>query len=156
LFEKALHDNNTKKLAFLMQVEDLHAYGNKYQKSLDVLKKVHLEYINVIRTTSTNILVNQLDRISTRFIEAGIMTQLYSYGVWVNERPIDKAVLDPRRILSMTDLEFGFSLWLAAGFVAFLVFVCEKIHFKMQRNAQDLAGLFGLLRASMSDYHDKW
>jgi hypothetical protein len=26
----------------------------------------------------------------------------------------------------------------------------------MQRNAQDLAGLFGLLRASMSDYHDKW
>jgi hypothetical protein len=157
-YAKALDDYRLK-LAFLVHDDYQSMLINVFRKTLDVLKREKYSFKNVICTRSTYILVHSLDEVSARFIEAGLMTHLYNHGFWTHTRPVDEEVTDHRRVFSMSDLEFGFTLWLAACFVAFLLFLCEQLSLKVRRKLKVMAGLFEflrLVRARMSDYHDTW
>jgi hypothetical protein len=72
-------------------------------------------------------------------------------------------IKDPRKILRLSDLDFGFVLFLGAAGVSILVFFGEllwqQLWLKLRRKLKILIGVFEFLRVlreRMRDYHDGW
>jgi hypothetical protein len=125
LYKKALDGELHEKFAFFMNSK-IHALYNKTNRnSLPKMQNEGIEKMSSLYMTSNNMLVLQLNDILSRLIPAGIVQIMYSYSDWFLNRPVDDEIVDPRRILSLSDLEYGFSLWLFTCFVAILCFVCE-------------------------------
>jgi hypothetical protein len=106
-----------------------------------------------------NVLVNHIDEILNRLIEAGLEKYHFNYYDWVTVSRFDNEPEDTRRIFSLNDLEYGFVLWLAACLGSFLVFIYEINSLRLRRKLRVLIGLVDflrLLRARMADYHDTW
>jgi hypothetical protein len=101
-----------------------------------------------------------LDRALSSLVESGIAKHLANYGQWYLFRPRHVEVVDTRRVLALSDLDFGFVLWLGACFVAFLVFLYEIcLSLKVRRVLVKFVGVAEFLRvlvARKSNYHDGW
>jgi hypothetical protein len=104
---------------------------------------------------SNNMLQLQLDDLLSRLIPAGIPIQIERYSDWFMSRPVDVEIVDPRRILSLFDLEYGFSLWLVACFVSFLCFVWELLVPKLKILIV-LVELLRVLKSRLNHYHERW
>jgi hypothetical protein len=158
LYELALNGKSHTKYAFLV-FSFVHAvFNSTYKRSLPILQNEKLVKVTSFFTIRNNMLLTQLNDVISRLIPAGITKYLSDFGLWFILRPLDDEVLDPRRILSMTDLEFGFVLWLVACFICFLCFICE-ISPRFQNKFRMLIGLINfvtVIRARMAIYHDKW
>lgn len=70
-------------------------------------------------------LIHHLNEIINQLIPTGITKHLIELGYWIYNRPVKVLVEDPRRILSLTDLEFGFVIWLASLSLPILCFLVE-------------------------------
>lgn len=110
-----------------------------------------------------NFIFQPLNELLKKMIPSGIPQHLYEYVKWFIARPADKEVEDPRRVLSMFDLEFGFVLFLIAIAASFIVFLWEVLSFnlkiKMKKIVSDFIGLLQflkILRTKLLTYHDTW
>jgi hypothetical protein len=141
--------------------------GSKYHnylnvtlgKSLPIMKNGKFKIQRAFIMPKNNILVHHIDDMLNRFIETGIEKYNMNYGSWLETKPFVEEIVDKRKILALSDLEYGFVLWLGCCFVAFLVFIYEINSLRLRRKLKILIGLVDflrLLRARMADYHDTW
>jgi hypothetical protein len=87
--------------------------------------------------TKNSFIANLLYETVDKYLPSGIFQHLCEEGVWRIYKFRDKLVEEKRRILSMSDLEFGFVLWLGACGLATVVFIFELLgRFKHQLRQQ--------------------
>jgi hypothetical protein len=129
------------------------------EDSLPRMKNERLEVKYAFSMPKNNMLIHHIDDILNRFIETGIDKYNMNYGFWLDYKPFVDEIVDSRRILALSDLEYGFVLWLGCCFASFLVFIYEINSLRLRRKLKIVIGLVDvlrLLRARMADYHDAW
>jgi hypothetical protein len=158
LYERALNGSSDK-LAFIIN-RDNHAILNvTFKQSLPIMQSENLLQPVGFFMPRNSMLFSQLNLAVSQLVPAGITQHLDKFGLWYLHRPYDNEVIDPRRILSMSDLEYGFVLWIPACFLAFVCFICELMSLKVKLKFRVLIRLINflrVLRARLRDYHDKW
>ncbi|KAG5668949.1 hypothetical protein PVAND_016855 [Polypedilum vanderplanki] len=125
LYKKALKEENKMKFAFL--IDDI-SHANLNSTFKNSLQKMHNEKLLKMVGYSTNrnmLMQRQFDEILEKLIPSGITKYSGDYGKWLNFRPVDFEVKDSRRILSLTDLEFGFVIWLVSLSLPIACFLIE-------------------------------
>jgi hypothetical protein len=131
-----------------------------YKRSLTILSgdRSTKEYSYMLG--KNNMVHLQLNRLIKRLKPTGIIQHLFDFGVWHFYRTHMLPPDDPRKILSLNDLGFGFVIFLAAIFASFLVFLYEVIlAVRIRRWLRKLIGLVDFLRvlnARLENYHDRW
>jgi hypothetical protein len=161
LYTQALRGNSSGKYAFFASHEVHTSLSSDNKNSLPVIKKDTFSMMSTLKMSNNDMMFKHLDFVMQQFVSAGIDKFLIDHAMWDLARPYDLEIEDSRRILAMSDLEFGFVIWLAACFVAFLIFVGEKLSMwiKLGRKFKRIVGLVEFLRvlkARMADYHDGW
>jgi hypothetical protein len=147
------------KYAFFVSAPFHAELRQKYGRSLPIMQCRRMFVPTSYLMFKNNMLVNQVDDVLNRFTEAGIEKHIQDYFDWLTVKPHVEEVIDTRRILSMSDLEFGFVIWLVVCSASLVVFIYEINSLRLRRKMRTLIGLFDflkLLRARMSDYHDTW
>jgi hypothetical protein len=155
LYKEAL-DGNTSKLAFFIDEFEHKLMNTTFKNSLAIMKGEMLTKMNFLHITKKNILVRHFDQVMERLVPAGIPQYLNDLGYSTVFPQIYEEEIDNRRILSLSDLEFGFVIWLALFPIPIIAFICELCSMKLKRMGRKLAGLIEfllLLRARMSVYH---
>jgi hypothetical protein len=125
------------------------------KSSLTTMKNERVTKVMVLGMGRNHFMLGHLNRVISRFILAGITKHLSDYGMWFLLRQFDDELVDPRRILSLSDLEFGFVLWLVACFLSLLCFVSEVTFVKL-KNLMLLTEFLRVLKAKVESYHDVW
>jgi hypothetical protein len=122
------------------------------------MKNERIEKSMRITTPSNFMLILQLNHLLGLLDTTGIVKHHHTFGEWYLWRPTDDEIVDSRRILSLSDLGYGFILFLSACLVSFVCFVCELLVFGLKK-LEDLLGVIQflrVLRSRMHSYHDKW
>ncbi|KAG5670862.1 hypothetical protein PVAND_001095 [Polypedilum vanderplanki] len=118
-----------------------------------------LQYQWEIQCQKNNILLFYINDIISRLIPSGILHIQVKYGSWSLNRPVEAEPEDTKKILSISDLEFGFVIFLGFLSLATVVFVCELHALYVRRQLSKLLGLYEFIRVireRLKDYHDKW
>ncbi|KAG5670248.1 hypothetical protein PVAND_000525 [Polypedilum vanderplanki] len=145
-YKKALNDETNEKFAFLVD-SDFHAYLNTtFCQSLTKMENEKLTKMTSYFMFVNNILLHELNDIINRLVPTGIAQHLSDFGLWSLFRPIAEEFRDPRRILSLNDLEFGFVLWLIACLISLVCFIFEISYVKTKPLLKKLIGLIGFYR----------
>jgi hypothetical protein len=147
------------KFAFFLSTIEHAILNATLKQSLPIMQNENLVRPVGFVMPRNSMLFSQLNLVVSQLVPAGITQYLEKFGLWYLYRPYDNEVVDPRRILSMSDLEYGFVLWLPACFLAFVSFICELMSLKVKRKFRVLIRLINflrVLRARLRDYHDKW
>ncbi|KAG5667434.1 hypothetical protein PVAND_015414 [Polypedilum vanderplanki] len=71
------------------------------------------------------LLLKFLNNLIKKLNPSGILNHLIDYGFWLRYRPPPTEIEDPKRVLSMKDLEFYFVIWLPCCLASFVVFIFE-------------------------------
>lgn len=151
------------KYAFLVENGHHIVLNSAFKKSLEIMNNERLIKPLSIMMYRNNFFVNNVNRIVSEMISSGILQQLHTYSMWYLHRPVDDEIVDPRKVLSLSDLEFWFVIWLPWCFVAILVFVFELWSKTLRRTFRNLANKVAelvnfvrVLQATMTRYHDRW
>lgn len=159
MYSKALDSKLEMKCAFLM-METFHLELNaEYKTTLGIMNNEVTRKPLGLAMGSNHVLYHRLNHLLDQLIQTGIPNHLYELGLWLWHRQLDMEVEDPRKILTMQMLEFGFVFWLAACCLSFFVFLSEIISLWFKKHAKDIIGAFAftrLLKLQVSHYHDKW
>jgi hypothetical protein len=156
LYEDALR-GHVSKHAFFISNLDHKLLNSTFMNSLATMKNEKLTKSIFLKLGKRNPFLNHLNHVMDRSIPFGIPQHLCDAGYSDIYRQYDAEVDDNRRILSLTDVEFGFVIWLATFPLSIIAFICEIKSIKVKRLARKYAGLIEfllLLRARMSVYHD--
>lgn len=159
LYEEALDGKNEAKFAFFLENRKHAIFNTTYKRSLTIMQKEKLSNSFGLVMVRNAPIFNHVNRILDRLIPSGIAKHLIEYGSWHLSRPLPHEFIDPRKILSMSDLEFGFVIWLVACFASFLVFVYERCGSWIDRKCRNLLVIIDfvkLLKWILADYHDRW
>ncbi|KAG5671218.1 hypothetical protein PVAND_001427 [Polypedilum vanderplanki] len=159
LYEEALLEKSKIKYAFFVNEIEHASWNLTYKASLPVLENERLKKSIALSVFKNNILQHQMNEVIDRLIPMGILKFLSDYGRWYVNRPVDAEIEDPRKILSMNDLEFGFVIFLGALAFSIVVFICELLSLSMRRFLKNLFGLFEFLRVIreiLKVYHNEW
>ncbi|KAL7012205.1 hypothetical protein ACKWTF_014687 [Chironomus riparius] len=132
VFDK-LGQNSTARIAFFIPDDSLVIFREKCNCLPKVLKQTLLTYQNGIAMLKNNFLFKQTEEVVQRFIEMGIMQHLYEYHVWVCNRPVIAIDENKPKILTMDDLEFGFTIWIAVICASILGFLFEIVRFWIKK-----------------------
>jgi hypothetical protein len=148
---------NVSKLAFMISEFDHQQLNSTFMDSLVVMKS---ESINKMITLSVGLRIpfsKHLDRVMDQLISSGIAQHMWDSGYWGYFDRFDVDIPESLRVLALSDLEFGFVIWLATFPIPIIAFICELYSLKAKIIVRKLAGLYEflrLLRARMSVYHD--
>jgi hypothetical protein len=155
LYKEAL-EGNTPKLAFFIDEFDHKMMNTTFKNSLAIMKGEMLTKMLFLLINRRNILVRQIDQVTRELAPTGIPQYLNDLGSSDLFPQFDEEEIDNRRILSLSDLEYGFVIWLALFPIPIIAFICELYSLKLKRLRRKLAGLIEfllLLRARMGVYH---
>jgi hypothetical protein len=159
LLETSVFEQTRSKYAFFVGSGYHATVRAKLGRSLAVMENERFSIPSSYFMTKNNMLVIHLDEILNRLIEAGIQKYHDELVLSINEKRFAEEVVDSRRVLSMSDLEFYFVIWLGSCFVSFLVFIYEINSLKLREKFMmllDLLDFLNFLRARMAQYHDTW
>ncbi|KAG5668282.1 hypothetical protein PVAND_016229 [Polypedilum vanderplanki] len=165
LYNESLQDTLKQKYAFLVN-HMKHAYMNQtFQNSLNIMENERISKTYGYTVSNDKRFMNSFNDVIHWLIPAGIPQQLADYALWFLQRPCDVVISDPRRILTLTDLEFGFVIWLASlslPITCFLIEISIAIYRKVKRLIEELE-VFVITRIVeitleifMSNYHGRW
>jgi hypothetical protein len=133
--------------------------NSTYGNSLATMKGEKITKMFFVLMQKRNLLARHLDRVMDLLIPSGIPDCLSQYGLSDIYRRLDLEEPDSRRVLSLSDVEFGFVIWLATFPFPIAVFINEVLTVKVEemiRAIRELAGFFQffmLLKARMKAYH---
>jgi hypothetical protein len=159
MIKKATEEIVQKKYAFFIGSGYHNHLNVTLGKSLPRMKNERFELQHAFIMPKNNMLESHIDDILKRFIETGIEKYNMDYGSWLETKPFVEEIIDKRKILALSDLEYGFVLWLGCCFASFLVFIYEINSLRLRRKLKIVIGLVDflrLLRARLADYHDTW
>lgn len=149
------------KLAFLfsnIQAQFLNIYCKN-----STVRKMKFEHakkfvLSLMLITNDNDILSQLiNDVEGIYFEAGLMTHLLREGIrrfW-KEKFIDEE--DNRKVLTLTDLEHGFVLWIIACGISLTAFIIELCFSQLARNFRKFIGLnyfVRLLRMRVRNYQN--
>ncbi|KAG5668216.1 hypothetical protein PVAND_016164 [Polypedilum vanderplanki] len=138
LYKKALKGKQKEKYAFLASEFD-HAFLNAtFKDSLTIMHNEKAPQMYAYHATTNNILFVDFNEILKQLIPTGIAKHASDYGLWFLHRPISLDFIDPKRVLSMTDLEFGFVLWIFSLLLPITCFLCEILSVKIKKSIEIL------------------
>ncbi|KAG5667880.1 hypothetical protein PVAND_015846 [Polypedilum vanderplanki] len=158
LYDQSSLGQTNSKFAFLMEAELYHIFDDYYNQSLP-MQNEKISKSTGYFLPKNHILLLHMKKLFDELIPTGILEHLKQYSVWFLNRPIYKDPGDPRRILSIFDLEFGFVIFLAALFVSTIVFIYELHALYVEEQLRKLIGLYQFIRVikeRLRVYHDKW
>ncbi|KAG5679173.1 hypothetical protein PVAND_008763 [Polypedilum vanderplanki] len=157
---KAVLDGDTKlKYAFFVDTTQHASFNRTFKNSLPIMKNERMTKSASITMFRHTFITQPIDETINKLIPSGILQHENDFGSWYYYRPVDIDVEDPRRILSMPDLEFGFVIFLGFLGLSVVVFICELNGLFVKRQLRKLFGLYEFLRVireRLKDYHDKW
>ncbi|KAG5671226.1 hypothetical protein PVAND_001435 [Polypedilum vanderplanki] len=158
-----LEEKLEKKFALLITSEWHHFLNLTFKRSLPILHSEKLQKMIYFNFMKNDIILSQIDEILSSFIQSGIAKNLYDYGLWLIAKPFIEEIEDTRRILSMSDLEFDFVIFLIVLCASFCCFICELFWVNLVNYGKKfLRKFFGLieflriLKTIMNVYHDRW
>ncbi|KAG5667570.1 hypothetical protein PVAND_015547 [Polypedilum vanderplanki] len=158
-YEAALNGDTKSKYAFFASAY-LHAILNStFKDSLPIMKNERMTKKTHIYMVKQNVLTQAIDERINELMPSGILQHESDYGMWYLHRPVDVEIPDSRRILAMSDLEFGFVIFLGFLGLAIVVFICELHALYVRRELKKLLGLYEFMRVireRLRDYHDRW
>ncbi|KAG5679167.1 hypothetical protein PVAND_008757 [Polypedilum vanderplanki] len=158
-YEAALNGDTKSKYAFFVDTH-VHATLNiSFKDSLPIMKNEKMTKSASITMFRHTFITQPIDETINELIPSGILQHENDFGSWYYYRPVDVEDEDPRRILSMFDLEFGFVIFLGFLGLSVVVFICELNGLFVKRQLRKLFGLYEFLRVireRLKDYHDKW
>lgn len=132
-YRKVLEGESNRKVAFYVS-ESVHASLNStFRNSLEILKNEKLKFLRMFSFNRNNMMIEHLSDILGKFHPMGITKYHIEYEKWLKTRPPSVDIEDSRKVLSMTDLEFYFVIWVPCLFVAFVVFIFEIRSLWMKR-----------------------
>ncbi|KAG5679482.1 hypothetical protein PVAND_009047 [Polypedilum vanderplanki] len=159
LYEAALNFDTKSKYAFFVNTH-IHAILNStFKNSLPVMKNERITKQSTISMIERTFITQLIDDTINKLMPSGILQHENDYSMWYMHRPVDVEVKDPRRILSMFDLEFGFVIFLGFLGLSIVVFICELHALYLKRQLRNLLGLYEFIRVireKLKDYHDRW
>lgn len=147
------------KYAFLLMKSLMRKTAPEHLVTMHKVKKEVVKKPQGILILQNNMMFEHLNYFLDLLIPSGIPQHLLDFGLFTTYNHVHYAVVDSRKVLSLEILEFGFVLWLAACFISLIVFLCEARMLWLRRKLRKLIGLIDflrILRARLSDYHDKW
>ncbi|KAG5671307.1 hypothetical protein PVAND_001512 [Polypedilum vanderplanki] len=160
LYKRALDGETKSKYAFFTtDISEQAAWKKVFNGSLFTLENEILSKPLAVSSPLNNILQYQLNKLVDHLIPSGILNHLVNYGVWHLHRPIYIEPEDSKRVLSMSDLQFGFVIFLGFMSLPIVVFICELHALYVRRQFRTLLGLYEfvrVIRERLKDYHDKW
>ncbi|KAG5669173.1 hypothetical protein PVAND_017067 [Polypedilum vanderplanki] len=125
LYEKSLKGENEMKFAFLVHDITHSLFNSTYKSSLQRMQNEKLQQMTGYMTNRNMLIQSQFDKLLEKLIPSGIAQHSVEYGKWFLFRPVDNEVEDSRKVLSMTDLEFGFVIWLVSISLPITCFLIE-------------------------------
>lgn len=163
LYHQALDRDNKGKFAFLVEESEHFRLNKEFKRSLPIMENEQTSILYSVWTFRNHFLLNHVDDFISNSLSGGIPQYLDQFGEWYLHRPIDENIQNPNRVLSMSDLEHGFVLWLPWCFLAILIFFLECLYVALRRWTINLSSkMFGLfnfltaLRVNLANYHDRW
>ncbi|KAG5670816.1 hypothetical protein PVAND_001054 [Polypedilum vanderplanki] len=159
LYKQALDGETKSKFAFFTNDFEQMNWKTLFKDSLPIMENEIFSNPLAIASALNNILEYQLNNLVDHLIPSGILNYQVDYGMWYLNRPIHVEPEDPRRILSMSDLEFGFVIFLGSFALPIGVFICELHALYLRRLLRKFLGLYEFLKVlkeRLKDYHDKW
>ncbi|KAG5671334.1 hypothetical protein PVAND_001537 [Polypedilum vanderplanki] len=159
LYKDVLDGKIKTKYAFFIRIIEHYLYNSTYGKSLPKMENESIKKEKIFTMIKNSMLVEHLTYIMERLIPTGIIKQLDDYGNWYLHRKLEVEPEDTKRILSMSDLEFGFVIFLGFMSLAIFVFICELHALYVRRQMRKLLGFYEfvrVIRERLKDYHDKW
>lgn len=159
LYKDAIKGNFKTKYAFFISITDHYLYNSSFKDSLPKMDNESIKKEKVFVMIKNGMLVEHLTYIINKFLPTGILKFLDDLAKWYLHRKLELEPDDPRRVLSMTDLEFGFVIFVGFLSVAVVVFIWEIFSLGVRRKFRKLFGLFEFLKVlkeRMKDYHDRW
>ncbi|KAG5671333.1 hypothetical protein PVAND_001536 [Polypedilum vanderplanki] len=160
LYEEALFEKSSQKYAFYIS-EDKHRILNKtFKNSLPKMDTFKINMLSEgIAIPKHCIFQQQFDDVIAQLIPSGILKHLENLRKWYYNRPIEEEPEDSLKVLSMSDLEFGFIIFLIAALLSIVVFIYEFLFLNLKKNFIKLIDLYEFLNALkevLNKYHDKW
>ncbi|KAG5669524.1 hypothetical protein PVAND_017411 [Polypedilum vanderplanki] len=140
-YEKALNKTLTTKYAFFVS-NYFHAAMNETAKnSLSIMDNERITELMGFSLFGNNILQVHLNDIISQLIPSGIIQHLNEFGVWYFFRRLFIEDEDSRRILSMTDLEFGFVIWIISLSLPITCFIIEILNGNYEKLRKKAKGI---------------
>ncbi|KAG5671297.1 hypothetical protein PVAND_001502 [Polypedilum vanderplanki] len=158
-YELVINQKINTKFAFFVKKQNHIFFNSTFKNSLPTMQNEKLTKMIAFSSYGNNVLMSQIKEVINKLIPSGIPKHLNDYGLWYLFRPVDVEIEDPRRVLSMSDLEFGFVIFLVALAFSIVVFLCEIVSLSVKRRLRKLIGLYEfvrIIRERLKDYHDKW
>ncbi|KAG5671310.1 hypothetical protein PVAND_001515 [Polypedilum vanderplanki] len=158
-YNSTLDGKAKSKFAFLLSTIEHASWNKTFKRSLPIMENVKIKTTIAFGTQKNNILNYQLNQVINHLIPSGILNNLLDYGKWYLYRPIHIEPEDSKRVLSMSDLQFGFVIFLGFMSLPIVVFICELHALYVRRQLRKLLGLYEfvrVIRERLKDYHDKW
>ncbi|KAG5679497.1 hypothetical protein PVAND_009061 [Polypedilum vanderplanki] len=159
LYKTALNGKIKTKYAFLLNTEIHAEFNSTFNDSLPIMKNERLTKPCTFTMMRYNIMTQPVDNIISKLMPSGILQHQSYYDIWYLYRPVEVEVKDSRRVLSMSDLEFGFVIFLGVLSLSIIVFICELHVLHVRRQLRKLLGLYEFIRVireRLKDYHDRW
>ncbi|KAG5671309.1 hypothetical protein PVAND_001514 [Polypedilum vanderplanki] len=159
LYKQVLDGKSTTKYAFFVSVSDHQILNSTYGKSLPKMENESIRKEKGYAMKKNSMLTEHLTKIIDRLIPTGVIKHLDDFAKWYLYRHLEMEIEDPRRILSMSDLQFGFVIFLGFMSLPIVVFICELHVLYVRRQLRKLLGLYEfvrVIRERLKDYHDKW
>lgn len=103
--------------------------------------------ISVLYTKRNSFIYKTLSQLMDKIVPAGIPQYLIKYHEDVVYKPFVPKIGNEPRILNISDLEYGFVLWLAACGVSFIGFLLERVWLFGGIYIRNLLGLSLLVRS---------
>ncbi|KAG5670860.1 hypothetical protein PVAND_001093 [Polypedilum vanderplanki] len=158
-YKRALAGETKEKFAFFVSSNVHDSWNSSFMNSLLIMENEKITISMGITMPKNNILLFYINDIISRLIPSGILQYQVNYGSWSLNRPVEAEPEDTKKILSISDLEFGFVIFLGFLSLATVVFVCELHALYVRRQLSKLLGLYEFIRVireRLKDYHDKW
>ncbi|KAG5666516.1 hypothetical protein PVAND_014537 [Polypedilum vanderplanki] len=141
LYNDSLNGRTKTKYAFLVDFYLHQELNSSFHNTLPIMENVKLTRMTAYMMEYNDMLMPQFNEIIHDLIPTGIPKFLIDYGSWLLKRPFQVEIKDSIRVLSMTDLEFMFVLWLASlslPISCFLIEISIGYYRKVRRTIEKL------------------
>lgn len=143
------------KVAFLSTFSSNQRQLKTFPKSYVLLKENLYSYMTGYAIERNHFLYELVDEIVQRLVTGGVLEYSIQYYLYADLLSFNVYhhldYLEESKVLTVKDLSYGFTLWIAACFLSYLVFLLELTTFYIKMNPiyhfKNFIGLLGLLNA---------
>jgi hypothetical protein len=161
-YDQALRNSSLAKptkMAFLVDSDEHQEMNSLFGTTLNTMKYSGTRVPVFVMVGRNSIFKEHFREVIKSLIPTGILDHIVNYENWRLSRPVDVEIEDPRKVLTLEILDFGFYIWLGTCCVSILAFFGELVWWTVTRRLKKklgatvgLVGLLGVLNERMRVY----